>query len=560
MATLRPYQQDAMGRVRELLKRKRKSILLVLPTGAGKTVIFTHMARGASNRQKRVLILAHRDKLIRQASGKLDSHDTPHGIIMAGFPLKRTMNIQVASVQTMARRIQKFRFRFDLIIIDEAHLSAAKSYLNVVAAIRKCQSNAVIIGVTGSPYRLDGKGLGVNAGGLYEDMVVGVTGRELIDDGYLVQPVTFGARLDIDYSSVKVKGGDLDLKEQENLVDKPAIVGDAVDHYMEVCPNVPALAWCVTVKHANDVAATFNAAGIPAVALSAEADTDERERVLGAVAAGTIKVVTFCNLLIEGVDVPELAALIILRRTLSLSAYLQVVGRILRPVYAEGMPLDTREQRLAAIEAGPKGGRGIILDHAGCWFLHGFADDEREWSLDGEIKRSRKKKDDDEKVPLLQCPKCYHVHKPEPACPACGHVYQTAAKKPLEQVDGKLTEITPEMREEIQREKMKTQGAARSLEQLMELGHSAKAATRILEARATKQALIADTVAAISDWQSRTQGNIMHQFGLTLAQIRNQKPKKLKALLEHANDALAQLDHPERGDESKPRTQQMGLL
>ena len=178
--TLRDYQQDAEDIVRESMMTN-SAVLLVLSTGAGKTVIFSDIAKRAAAKGNRVLILAHRDTLIRQASNKLTEYGVEHGIIMAGCtPLPR-LKVQVASVQTMVRRIKKHDYHFDLIIIDEAHLSAAKSYGDVVDAIRTVRPGARVLGVTGSPCRLDNKGLGVGFGGMFEHMVVGISIKDLID-------------------------------------------------------------------------------------------------------------------------------------------------------------------------------------------------------------------------------------------------------------------------------------------------------------------------------------------------------------------------------------------
>ncbi len=552
MVSLRYYQREGIGRLRQSIKSGYKAPLLVAPTGAGKTVMFSYMAKQAAGRSKRVLILAHRDKLIRQASSKLDDYDVGHGVIMAGVRPSRLMNTQVASVQTMVRRIQKYRFKFDLVVIDEAHLSAAASYIKVIDAIRATSPHAIIIGVTGSPYRLDGKGLGVEAGGLYDDLVVGVTLRDLIDDGFLVQPKVYASRETLDLSGVRTVGGDYNSKDLASVVDRPTLVGNAVEHYQKVCPGVPSIAWCVNIAHSEHVAEQFSACGIPARSLSGEAKTEEREQVLGDLAAGRLKVVTFCNLLIEGVDVPEIGAVILLRPTKSLSAYLQVIGRGLRPVYASDMSLESRDHRLAAMDMGPKGRHCIVLDHAACWYIHGFADDEREWSLDGQKKSGKKKKDDDPEFKIQQCPSCFRVHLPGPVCPECGHVYKVEVERGPREVDGELTEITEEMRDRLRRQRLQEQGKAQTVEDLMDLGKPRYAAEKIVEARRAKQELISSVISGLSAWQSRTGGNVLTEFGLSMHQVRRLKPKQLKEIKAHV-DAL------DRPDETQESTTQMEM-
>lgn len=459
---LRPYQDKSEDSVRVVL-RIVQAVLLVLATGAGKTVIFSDIARRAAARGSRILILAHRDTLIKQASAKLMDYGVEHGIIMAGFTPMRHALVQVASVQTLVRRLDKVALNFDLIIIDEAHLSAAASYRKIIEAILACNPKCKILGVTGSPCRLDGKGLGKSAGGLYDEMVQGISIKELIEQAYLVRPAVYAPADQLDLSGVKMVGGEYESQSLAELMDKPKITGSAIEAYKKHCPGVPAVAWCANVAHAQHVAAEFNAAGVPAQALCGEDDPNERDKALRALSSGKIKVVTFAMLLVEGVDCPAIGAIILLRPTMSLASYLQVIGRGLRPIYAGGMPLDTVEQRRAAIMAGPKRDRCFVLDHAGLSFKHGFADEVREWSLDGVKKRKGSKKQEPS-ILLKQCPTCFLVHTPAPTCPACGHVY--AARAAPEHVDGELAEITPEMAEAMKAQRKKELTKAKTLDEL----------------------------------------------------------------------------------------------
>ncbi|WP_441280650.1 DEAD/DEAH box helicase [Tardiphaga sp. 862_B3_N1_1] len=491
---MRDYQDEFVHKIRIEYRNGHKAIILVAATGAGKTVVFSYIARNAAEKNKRVLILAHRDTLIKQASRKLNDYGVPHGIIMAGFTPSPRRLVQVASVQTLVRRLKqmlaameaayakayaaaiaaglseeqaqvkgqaaKRALGFDMIIIDEAHLSAAKSYMDIIAAF----PDALVLGVTGSPIRLDGKGLGRHSGGMFDLLVQGISIRELIAQGYLVKPVVYASREQVDLSGVKKTGGDYDSESLAMVMDKPKITGNAIEHYKRICSGVPAIAWCANVAHAEHVAAEFNAAGIPAIALSGKDDTDERDRALKALEKGTIKVITFAMLLVEGVDCPAIGAVILLRPTMSLSSYLQVIGRGLRTIYGFGMPLDTSAQRFEAIAAGPKGGSCIVLDHCGLTFKHGFADDEREWSLEGEIKKKGKKKEE-KKQDLQQCPRCFLVHAPAEVCPGCGHVYQTKGRN-LEYAEGELEQITPEMQQRMANLRKAQVRGAKSLEDL----------------------------------------------------------------------------------------------
>lgn len=453
------------------------------------TVVFSYIAKAAAAKGSRVLILAHRDQLIKQASRKLQDNAVQHGIIMAGFTPARHRKVQVASVQTLVRRLEKLKREsvdFDLIVIDECHLSAAASYMKVLDAFPRAR----ILGVTGSPVRLDGKGLGAGHGGVFDTIVQGISIRQLIDQGYLVQPAVYASKAKIDLSGVKKIGGDYDNAALSSVMDKPVITGSAIAEYKRICPGVPAVAWCANVAHAEHVAAEFNQAGIPAIALSGKDDSTERDRALAALTAGTIKVITFAMLLVEGVDCPAIGAVILLRPTMSLASYLQTIGRGLRPIYANGMPLDTAEQRFAAIDAGPKGRKCFVLDHAGLTFTHGLADEERDWSLEGIIKKKGKKKEVEKPVPLAQCPKCYLVHTPAPACPSCGHVYEAKVRQ-LNEEDGVLAEVTPEMAEQLRKQRRREVSGARSLDELLKIaaqrGYKPGWAQQVFNARQRKR-------------------------------------------------------------------------
>lgn len=469
MIKLRGYQEDAKAGVRDAMAT-HSAVLLVAPTGAGKTVLFANIAQTAAGRGFRVLILAHRDALIKQASRKLSENGVEHGIIMAGFTPHPRARVQVASVQTLVRRIDKIAQAFDLVVIDEAHLSAAKSYVTIVQALRARRPTLKLLGVTGSPCRLDGKGLGVEAGGMYETIVMAPDVRWMIEQAYLVRPDVYGAKKLVDLTGVKKIGSDYDSAALAEVMDKPKITGDAIEHYKSVCPDVPAVAWCANVAHAQHVSEQFNAAGIAAVSLSGDDDSAARDRALAGLASGAIKVVTFAMLLVEGIDCPAIGAIIMLRPTMSLASYLQVIGRGLRPIFADGFNLETLEGRRAAIAAGPKGDCCYVLDHAGLWVRHGFADEEREWSLDGAPKRPGKRKPNEPVSPARQCPKCFIVHVPADVCPGCGHVYETGHQ--VETEDGELVKITPEMKAVLAAARKKQIQKAKTLEELQALGRA----------------------------------------------------------------------------------------
>jgi len=376
-------------------------------------VVFSAVALGAYGKGNRVLILAHRAELIRQASNKLRDAGVPHGIIAPGYPETDDM-VQVGSVQTVARRLARLP-RFALIVIDEAHHSVAGQYL----AIIKSQPQAKLLGVTATPERLDARGLGIAAGGVFDRLVMGPQVAELVAAGYLTPTRVWAPVTGPDLSAVRTIAGDYDARQLAAAMDKAAITGDAVLHYARHAPGLPCIAFCVSVQHAKDVAEAFRAAGWRAVAAHGEMRPAERDAALGGLAHGSVQVVCAADLISEGLDVPAVGCVTLLRPTQSLSLHLQQIGRGLRP-----MPDKTHL---------------VVLDHANNTAAHGFAETPRQWSLEG--RRHRRA------VPAIrQCPACYAVFPPQHRCPCCGHEFTAAASSPreVERRAGELAELRPE--------------------------------------------------------------------------------------------------------------------
>lgn len=460
---LRDYQDLAVEALRSSFRAGRKAVLLVLPTGGGKTIIFSYITSHAAAKGNRVYILVHRQELLKQASDSLDSLGVEHGLIAPGYPMTGD-RVQVASVQTLVRRLDKVP-RPTLLVIDEAHHASATSWAKVIEHYKPA-----LLGVTATPCRLDGKGLGVDSGGYFEDMVGGPNMRELIDNGYLTRPVVYAPPGRLDLSTVKSRFGDFKQKDLAEAMDKPTITGSAVEHYRKLCPGAPAIAFCVSVAHAEHVAAEFRAAGFRAASVDGTTPEGERKGLITALGRGNLDVLASCDIISEGTDIPVVGAAILLRPTQSLSLYIQQGGRALRPVYAKGYDLSTKEGRLAAIAASDKKA-AIILDHVGNCLRHGMLDEEREWSLDGKPPRKGGFKEAEESLNVKQCPKCFAVHDKQPECPLCGHVYDIEDPVP-EQVAGELQEVTPEEIAAIKADRRRKQGAAKTLEELKEFGRS----------------------------------------------------------------------------------------
>lgn len=407
------------------------------PTGAGKTAITVFMMSRAAESGKKAMFIVHQNELLSQTSKALWRQKLEHGMIASGKTISQ-MPVQVASVQTLVNRLPLV-IKPDLIIIDEAHRSAASTYKKVLDYF----PNALVIGLTATPQRTDGKGLN----DLFSGIVTGPTIKQLMDAGFLCGYEIFAPKVDVDISSVSKTAGDFNKGELEAVMDKPTITGDAVRHYMALTPNKRCVVMCATVKHAQHVAERYCEAGISAVSIDGCMTNAQREDVLVKFAAGKIKVITNVQLLIEGVDIPAIEVVQWLRPTQSLIVFMQGNGRGLRP--ADG------KEKL------------IILDHVENWKRHGLPCDDREWSLDGKKKGSRKKTDEPD-INVQQCGKCYAVFLPgKENCPYCGAVIEKKKQRVISEQDGTLEKIDlMTMRKQARKE----QGSAKTLKDLVALG------------------------------------------------------------------------------------------
>jgi superfamily II DNA or RNA helicase len=462
---LRPYQDDMVGGMRQAYARRLRAVLAVLPTGGGKTFTFVFTAKGAVARGSRVCILVHRRELLKQASRSLDAMDVQHGLIAPGR--RQTQDaVQVASVQTLIRRIRKYQdaglalppsLQFDLIVIDEAHHATAGSWRQVLDTYPA----AKVLGVTATPTRSDGQGLGADGGGIFDEIVIGPQIQELIDDGYLVDARVYSPPEIADTTGLKVgSNGDFRPDDLARLYNAPTVTGDAIAHYRKLAPRQPAVYFCADVKAAKDLAEEFNAAGFRFVALDGGMDDADRDEGLRAMGAGEIDGITSCDIVSEGTDIPRLTVAGLLRKTESLGLYLQQIGRALRPVYAPGFDLSTREGRLAAIAASDKP-YAIVLDHCGNVKRHGMPQAFREWSLDAEVESKAGGKSD--KVPpVIKCEKCFIDRPGGKVCPVCGHENKVEARTIIV-ADGELAEVDPEEMREREAIKTRERAACRTI-------------------------------------------------------------------------------------------------
>lgn len=465
--TLRPYQSDAIQGLRSAFRDGNRSPLLVMPTGAGKTVCFSYLSARLRDADKRVVILVHREELIEQVSSTLQAFGVPHGIISAGTPYDRRYTIHAASVFTLARRMDVVEVP-DYVICDEAHHAiAGSSWGNVIDQWRERNNALRLIGVTATPERLSGEGLGAT----FDTMVLGPTTAELIALGALSPYRLFAPRQAVDLSGVGVRGGDFVRSASAAAMDKPAIVGDVLGHYRRHCDGAPSVAFCVSIEHAQHVADSFRAAGYRSQSIDGKMDKITRRSLVSDFQRGALNVLTSCDLISEGFDCPGIVGAILLRPTWSLALYLQQVGRALRTA--------------------PGKDSAIILDHVGNNARHGLPDDPRTWSLLGRDDVRGKKKRDPDDPACRQCQACYAISPAAASkCRDCGAPFPVVARK-VEERAGELSEVEVAM---ARRAALQDQASAQTLEALITLGQRRGMknprgwAGHILQARAAKEA------------------------------------------------------------------------
>jgi superfamily II DNA or RNA helicase len=366
MATLlRPYQAEGERQIFAAWKEGHRNIFYQLCTGGGKTVLFVNIIRKFLAAGKRVVLVAHREELITQAWNTLYKNEIFAGIIKADVAPNYSLPCQVCSIQTLARRSKLPPA--DLFIIDEAHHSQDdNSYGNVIV---DHFSNARVLGVSATPYRLNGAGFRK----LYEVLVCGPTFRELVSWGYLT-PLRYFVASRPDLTNVSISKGDYTIEEAAGVMK----LAPLVESYIEYCAGMCGLCFAVNVDHSQQIVRQYNAAGISAAHVDANTHPEERRRIFKALADRKLNVVVNVGIATEGTDIPNIDFVQLARPTKSLALFLQMVGRVTRPIWADIKDATNDEERAAMLAAGSKP-YGYVLDNAGLWEEHGLPDQEFNW-------------------------------------------------------------------------------------------------------------------------------------------------------------------------------------
>ena len=420
---LRDYQTELLNKIFSSFREGYRRPLVVAPCGAGKSYLFVELIKRTRGE---ALILTHRQELKEQ-----------HEALLEELGAK---NARVAMILTEANRLGHYPTP-ELIVTDEAHLSRSNSWMKVINYY-----DTFTVGFTATPIRLDGKPLG----DIYDTLITGVDTRWLIENKRLA-PYEYYAPTLVDTSGLRTVAGDYVVSDLERLMNERAIYGNVIDSYFRIAPGERSICYCVSVKHAQETAQAFNAAGVRAEYLSSGTSARERRRIMESFRTGDIRVLCNVGIISEGVSIDEVSCCILLRPTESVALGIQQMMRCMRY-----MPGKTAR----------------ILDMVGNYTRIGLPDDDRAWSLTEPL-RKRRELSPEGNFYIRSCPECYMTFPTAPICPFCGTEYPLHPREIQAKQDIELQRITAEEAERVAEAKRKSrieQGRANTFEELVRLG------------------------------------------------------------------------------------------
>lgn len=374
---LRTYQKQLVDDVYDQLDLGIKRIGIFAGCGAGKTVVSAQLIQDFVDSGMRILFCVHLDVLVEQTAQKIEALGLRCGFIKAGFPEDLAAPIQIASIQTMAKRQWWRRWSADVVFLDEAHITLFSQI--GMQLMYSSHPNAIYLALTGTPKRLGREQLGDHL----EAAVTSPTPAELTRMGYLAplqyfslgEPNLVGAGLDGD--------GEYQEKDLKIACDRPELVNRAVLEWLRLTPGKRTIAFCVDVDHANRLADEFRRFGVAAATVDGSTPINERNTLYQDLASGKLLVLTSCNVVSIGFDEPSVEVGMLLRPTQSEALHFQQVGRVMR--------------------LSPRTGKthGIILDQAGNLQRLGFPEDIWRYELP-----HSKQQGSTAPAPKKECPDC----------------------------------------------------------------------------------------------------------------------------------------------------------
>jgi superfamily II DNA or RNA helicase len=393
---LRPYQINLINDLYRKINEGHQRIAIIAGTGAGKTVISGQICAHAESAGRRLMFLVHLDVLVGQTYEKMEAFGLKCGFIKAGWPEDPEASIQIASIQTMAKRDWWRDWPADVVFYDEAHITFFSQIGKQVQ--KKTHPDAVHLAMTATPLRLGKEQLGDHL----DTLVASPVPSELQQMGYLAPLKYYSMPMDgmANLEAVKTKGGDYDEKDLKNACDRPELVQKIVQEWKRLTPGKRTIAFCVDVEHARHVAEEFQRAGVSADVVDGGTPIPERRRLYDALGTGELQVLTSCNVISIGFDEPSVEVGLMLRPTQSSALHFQQLGRVMR--------------------ISPQTGKafGIILDQAGNLQRLGFPEDIEEYRLPTQSQSTG----GGGPVPTKPCPACGRiVYSFIVKCPDCGH-------------------------------------------------------------------------------------------------------------------------------------------
>lgn len=491
---LRPYQTELAAGIHAAWRDGAKDVLAVSPTGSGKTVLFSHIIESVGGA---AVAVAHRKELVSQMSLALAREGVRHRIIGPDTTRRQCAALHIAEVgrdYTQANALvaaagvdtlanhdpnDPWLKQVRLWVQDEAHHVLKE---NKWGRSRLMFPNAWGLGVTATPTRADGKGLGRHADGLFDTMIVGPSMRDLIEQGFLTDYRVIAPPSDIDLSHVAITAsGEYSPEPLKAARRASHITGDVVKHYLKFAAGKLGVTFDTDVESATETAAAYRAAGVPAEVVSAKTPDALRTAILRRFRNREVLQLVNVDLFGEGFDLPAIEVVSMARPTQSYALYVQQFGRALRLLAGKDW--------------------AIIIDHVGNVVRHGLPDARREWTLDRRERRSRSAPADMVLVRSCLNAECMQVYERVlVACPYCGHTPPVANRSAPEFVDGDLVELDPSVLARMRGEIERIDGPV-----LIPNGVTpivAGAITKNHRARQAMQAQLREQIALWSGWQA----------------------------------------------------------